>query len=473
MTLGKAIVSFDLKEARFSAQDSALYVENNNPEAFAEGILKLLSDRKLSDTLGAIGKARVENALSWQKQIANLLKVYTYVASNQKVRVCVLRHGSYPHDVRVLKEVKALLRSGFAVDVICLKAEDQQLFEVIDGARVYRLPHSHKRGTILQYLIEYALTFFESMLLLLFLQLKHRYAVIQVNTLPDWLVFAAFFPKLLGAKVILDLHEPTPELWIAKYGKQKKTFILKVHIFIEQLAIKYASHAITVNSTIRNRFIERGAQPERLSIVRNVPDQDLVSHAGPRDSNKQGRPFTIITHGTIEHRYGHELLIQAIPLLKKKISHLKILVVGDGEEKQAVFNLAEKLQCLDIITFTGYVPFEKISDYIQSSDIGIVPILPSPFAELCQPNKLFEYVALDIPAVIPPYDAITELFDSSCVKFFKAGDPDALAEAIYDLYMSADLRQSLALNAKKKYDGVCWSRAQEEYVEIFKDVLKQ
>jgi len=76
MCLGKAMVSFDLKEARFSAGESALYVENNNAEAFADGIVRLLTDRPLASTMGERGRLRVDEHLCWQKQSMNLLAVY-------------------------------------------------------------------------------------------------------------------------------------------------------------------------------------------------------------------------------------------------------------------------------------------------------------------------------------------------------------------------------------------------------------
>jgi glycosyltransferase involved in cell wall biosynthesis len=81
MALGKPIVSFDLKESRFSAGDAALYVENNDVAAFADGILKLIHDRELSTRMGEIGRKRVDESLSWQKQSGNLLTAYRYVVS--------------------------------------------------------------------------------------------------------------------------------------------------------------------------------------------------------------------------------------------------------------------------------------------------------------------------------------------------------------------------------------------------------
>ncbi len=78
MALGKPIVSFNLKESRYSAGEAALYVKNNDAVAFADGIMTLLQDRKLAETMSARGKERILEALSWQKQSEQLLAAYRF-----------------------------------------------------------------------------------------------------------------------------------------------------------------------------------------------------------------------------------------------------------------------------------------------------------------------------------------------------------------------------------------------------------
>lgn len=72
-------VSFDLVEARYSAQDAALYVKNNSVEDFANGIVKLLSDSVLSNKMADFGYRRVINELCWEKQEEKLIEVYKKV----------------------------------------------------------------------------------------------------------------------------------------------------------------------------------------------------------------------------------------------------------------------------------------------------------------------------------------------------------------------------------------------------------
>ena len=84
MALGKPIVSFDLKEAKYSAKEAALYVERNNYRAFAEGILSVIHNERMAIRMGEFGMRRVATELSWQNQIRNLISCYQFVLSNDR-----------------------------------------------------------------------------------------------------------------------------------------------------------------------------------------------------------------------------------------------------------------------------------------------------------------------------------------------------------------------------------------------------
>jgi glycosyltransferase involved in cell wall biosynthesis len=76
MAAAKPIVSFDLKETRFSARDAAMYVEPNNETGFAEAIAQLMDQPELRKQMGTYGRRRVEDELRWAKVGKNLLNAY-------------------------------------------------------------------------------------------------------------------------------------------------------------------------------------------------------------------------------------------------------------------------------------------------------------------------------------------------------------------------------------------------------------
>ena len=99
-------------------------------------------------------------------------------------KVCIVRHGYYPEDVRVRKEALALVEKGYKVDVICiLKNLDDQRQGIYKGVHYYRIPLQHLRKGVSRYLFEY-LTFFSlASAKLCRLYIRNRYDYIQVNTL--------------------------------------------------------------------------------------------------------------------------------------------------------------------------------------------------------------------------------------------------------------------------------------------------
>jgi glycosyltransferase involved in cell wall biosynthesis len=83
MASAKPIVSFDLKETRFSAQDAAVYVKPNNEAEFAETVAQLMDNPELQKKMGAYGRNRVENELRWAKVGQNLLTAYRTVLAKK------------------------------------------------------------------------------------------------------------------------------------------------------------------------------------------------------------------------------------------------------------------------------------------------------------------------------------------------------------------------------------------------------
>ncbi len=119
------------------------------------------------------------------------------------MRFCVIRHGYYPEDVRVFKEVRALYEAGYSVDVICLRKTGEKRKEIVDGVCVYRLNHLHKRHSLLRYFYEYGISFLKMFVLVTVLFFRRDYKFIQVNTLPDALVFVTIIPRFFGTKSLL------------------------------------------------------------------------------------------------------------------------------------------------------------------------------------------------------------------------------------------------------------------------------
>ena len=75
--------------------------------------------------------------------------------------------------------------------------------------------------------------------------------------MPDFLVFSALVPKILGAKVILDLHDPMPELMMTIFGLREQSFSVRVLKLLEKLSLGFADAVLTVNQACKNIFSDQ------------------------------------------------------------------------------------------------------------------------------------------------------------------------------------------------------------------------
>src|SRR5688572_18223875 len=132
--------------------------------------------------------------------------------------ICILNQNFYDFDARVRRKAEALVAAGYAVDVLALRMSPERKTYVLNGVNVYTLPLGKKRASLLRYAFEYLAFFLWALVRVPLMMRRRRYAVIDVNTLPDFLVFAPVIARWMGAKILLDMHEITPEFYMSKYG---------------------------------------------------------------------------------------------------------------------------------------------------------------------------------------------------------------------------------------------------------------
>ena len=96
MAAAKPIVTFDLKETRFSARHAAIYVKPNNETEFAEAIAQLMDQPELQKQMGTYGRRRVKAELQWNTVGKNLLTAYATLLVGKRTSFCETRGEKKP-----------------------------------------------------------------------------------------------------------------------------------------------------------------------------------------------------------------------------------------------------------------------------------------------------------------------------------------------------------------------------------------
>ena len=254
-----------------------------------------------------------------------------------KVNVAMLLHGFYLLDPRVRREAEGLADAGYQVTVICLRAtappgaarEPSQ--EEVNGVRIRRLPLTRKRGNMVRYIFEYLLFTIVAAWTLLYLHLKNPFRVVHVHNMPDFLVLAGYVPKLMGAKLVLDVHDPMPELYLSNHGTSPHWWMVKALQWQQRFSLRLAHKVISVSSTMRKNLEQQGVPSEKIHILHNFPDTRHLPIKGdiarwPRHDNG----LVLLYAGTVTEQYNLAIAIEALAYAHKTVPGLKLTILGGG-----------------------------------------------------------------------------------------------------------------------------------------------
>src|SRR5208282_729655 len=124
------------------------------------------------------------------------------------MNVCMITYSFYESDTRVMQYANALVKRGDTVDILSLGRPGQAKFEIINGVNVYRIQTRivNERGRF-AYLYRILRFLASSGAALTRKHLAKRYQLVHVHSVPDFLVFAAIVPRVMGTPVILDIHD--------------------------------------------------------------------------------------------------------------------------------------------------------------------------------------------------------------------------------------------------------------------------
>lgn len=336
-------------------------------------------------------------------------------------RVCMVALTNYKSDARVRREAEALVDRGDAVDVICLRGPDTAPTRSLGGVNLYEVWVPRYRGTSpFTYVAQYTSFFVLAAIVVSWLHLRRRYDVVQLHTMPDFVVFTAAIAKLLGAKVLLDVHDLVPELYESKFGLSETHRAIRLLRWIERKSIAFADSAIAVHKPHLDALVSHGNPREKFNVLVNSPDPTFFSrgarHASPNST------FKLVYHGTIAPRHGLETAVRAVARVRDQIDNVEFLILGEGDGVPRIEQLVRELELDEtVLVSKTMVPLERLLPLISDADLGVVPILDDGFTKFMLPVKLLEYVALGIPIVCSETETIRAYFDDTMLAFFPPG----------------------------------------------------
>lgn len=381
------------------------------------------------------------------------------------MKACMVAYTFYETDNRVRRYAETLARRGDAVEAIVLRREGQPPFEVINDVRVYRIQKRvrDERGAF-SYLRKLLSFFVRSAWVLARHHLKSNYDIVHVHSVPDFQVFASLLPRLLGAKVILDIHDIVPELYASKFNVSERSLVFRLLLLMEKLSTAFSNHVIIANHLWYEKLSARAVRPGKCTPIINYPDPAIFfPRPSPARSNSD---FVMCYPGTLNSHQGLDLAVRAVALLREKAPQLKFLILGDGPDRDKLKNLVRQLHLEDQVRITGLIPMEQVAETMSTIDLGVVPKRKGSFGNEAFSTKIMEFMAMNVPVVVANTRIDQYYFDKRIVEFFESENVDDLAAKILGLINNPARREELRERASKFIQSNNWNVKKNEYLDL-------
>jgi glycosyltransferase involved in cell wall biosynthesis len=394
------------------------------------------------------------------------------------MNIGMILDATFPPDPRVENEAISLIAAGHEVFLFCLKYDENQSDEMINGIQVKRFLSNkfEYKNSALAYTIP-VYSFLMKKKIVRFLT-STNIDVLHIHDLK--IAGAAFWAnKSFQLPVVLDLHDNLPEVmklyphlqkFPGKYIISPKKWKQKESVFI-----KKADKVITVSPHFIQSLQERFPFENKYVFVPNTIRKSFFKDYTVDNSiiEKYKNHFVILYLGDTHIRRGLQTAIASIPLLKGAIPTIKLVIVGKNTTDTILKSQVADLGIEDFVDFEGWQNESLFQSYIISSAICISPLHRNLQHDVAYANKIFQYMSFGKPLLVSDATAQKELIEkvhSGLVHQEKnVGD---FQHKLLELYQDENLRTTLGKNGQNFVrNEFSWEQTSKNLVHLYETIL--
>lgn len=379
-------------------------------------------------------------------------------------------HSYYDEDSRVRREAESLVAAGRPVDVFALRRPEDPMTGELGGVAVNRLDvQRHQGAGIGTYLREYVSFMIRSGWAVARAHRRRRYGLVQVHTIPDFLVVAALPLRLVGVPLVIDLHEAMPEFFRSRFPKASSPLAHRLLRLQERASIGLASAAITVNEAMRERLVGLGVTPAKVTVVVNSPSLDRFDPAlHPVRRFAEDGAVRLVYAGALTPTYEVDVAIDAIARLRSTRPELDVRldVYGRGDLSGPLVERSAELALDERVTFHGRIPIDDVPAAVARADIGLAPTRRDPFTDISLSTKVFEYAAMRKPVVASRLPMIERTFPPGSVRAYEPGSSESMAAEILAIVDDPLAREAAVERTFAIVREHSWEREAERYIAL-------
>jgi glycosyltransferase involved in cell wall biosynthesis len=283
--------------------------------------------------------------------------------------------------------------------------------------------------------------------------------------MPDLLVLSALVPKALGAKIVLDLHDPMPELSMAIFGLAPGSRAVRLLRRLERWSIAVADSVLTVNLACKSIFASRSAPPGKVEVVMNAPDETIFGFRAPDGIPARSGRLVIMCHGSLVERHGQDLAVVALDAVRRTVPAAELRIYGPATPfLERVMDEVRQRGLESAVRYLGGKDLEEIVAAIDACDVGIIPNRRTLFTEINTPTRIFEYLARGKPVITGRAPGVRDYFPDESLFFFELGNAEDLARQILRVFHHPEEAQQVVRRGQAVYLAHRWSAERQVFL---------
>lgn len=288
---------------------------------------------------------------------------------------------------------------------------------------------------------------------------KHNIDIIQTH---------GYKPSIFGFYIRLRARIP----WVCFFhGLTTENMKVRVYHLIDKISHLFASRLIIISDAMRNQVFSR-LNKNRTTVIRNAVELPAnIDRQNKKESFLKELEIhpdrkLLVVVGRLSPEKGVDVFMEAFAELYETEKAVHAVIVGDGQERGDLEQLAKKLDCEKGVSFTGFR--SSVAEFIQSATIVVIPSRSEGI-----PNVLLEAMSFGRAVVATSVGGIPEVVQHKKEALLVEPErPTKLASAIKELLDDATMRESLARAGRKKVEENFSPEARKQQIlSVYRDVL--
>ena len=303
---------------------------------------------------------------------------------------------------------------------------------------------------------------------------------------PDVIYERSFSPKIgvilskiLRKPLVVEINGIVEEEAKLQGTYINHKFTKNIRMKFRQLFFKSVNKIVAVTPGIKEDLYKRYNIPaDKMVVISNGANTDIfrpMDQANVKEElGLEQRSKYVCFVGNLAPWQGVEYLIQAAPLVLKRVPEAKFLIVGDGMMRSELESMVKKLGLQDKFLFTGSIPFEHVPKYINASDVCVAPFIRARNEKIgLSPLKIYEYLACGKPVIGSDIQGIGDFLEKSNMGLsFTPEEYIEFASMVTKLLIDSDLRITMGENARKVVaEKYSWKNTAEMVIKTCESVI--